>query len=314
MWMCSKQQRFYFSFTSLICAFMVLRGETFVCNGVQYALRGETPRGIVAVKCLTNIMHDVVLPREINGYPLVGIGEMAFDDCAAVHSLTLPDTVRFVGYRAFSGSGITNVFLPSGITNIGFSAFLHCKELTHIKMPDTVSIISSHMFLGCTKLTTVIIGAKVREIEEDAFFLCGKLAEIAFPDRLDTIGQTAFGGAGLSSIVLPESVTNIGFAAFGACTNLKQAVFNGNNFSLPSNLFIECSSLEKVVFKGSVTSIGEWAFMGCARIKEIHFTGLPPLLKGKEIFKEDNNLTIYYSCEGNKWSDTFGGRPTKRSH
>ena len=113
--------------------------------------------------------------------------------------------------------------------------------------------------------------------------------------------------------MFPGSVTNIGLAAFGGCPNLKQVEFKGTNLALPSNLFIECFSLEKVVFRGPVISIGEWAFSGCPRLKEIHFTGPPPLLKGREIFKEADNFTIYYSCESDKWPDVFGGRPTRRS-
>jgi len=68
-----------FLFVPLICSAMVLRGQTFVHDGVRYAFRDDAPRGVVAVRCPTNISHDVVLPREVNGHPLVGIGEMAFD-------------------------------------------------------------------------------------------------------------------------------------------------------------------------------------------------------------------------------------------
>jgi len=50
---------------------------------------------------------DVIIPDEIEGDPVVAIGSNAFNGKTAVTSVTIPDTVAAIGYRAFFGcSGI----------------------------------------------------------------------------------------------------------------------------------------------------------------------------------------------------------------
>ena len=63
-----------------------------------------------------------------------------------------------------------------------------------------------------------------------------------------------------------------------------------------------------------------WSAVGAAAVSTDdpfeglqHLTLAAPPDKGREIFKEADNLTIYYSCESDKWPDVFGGRPTRRS-
>ena len=88
------------------------------------------------------------------------IGDLAFEGCSGLTSLTLPSGLTEIGSCTFRGcSGLTSLTLPSGVTKIGFSAFEGCSGLTSIyvyteKLPD----MGRDVFDGCdAKKCTVYV-------------------------------------------------------------------------------------------------------------------------------------------------------------
>src|ERR1035437_3375386 len=76
---------------------------------------------------------DVKVPDELNGKPVIGIGEYAFEEKSA----------------------ITSIIVPEGITFIGYSAFSHCSSLPEFHIPDGVTIIDDFAFCGCTAIKSI---------------------------------------------------------------------------------------------------------------------------------------------------------------
>ena len=88
------------------------------------------------------------------------IGDLAFEGCSGLTSLTLPSGLTEIGSCTFRGcSGLTSLTLPSGVTEIGYSAFEGCSGLTSIyvyteKLPD----MGRDVFDGCdAKKCTVYV-------------------------------------------------------------------------------------------------------------------------------------------------------------
>ena len=73
----------------------------------------------------------------------------------------------------------------------------------------------------------------------------------------------------LKSLVIPDSVTNIGDYAFWGCTSLKSLVIPDSVTSIGDYAFDDCTSLSSLVIPEGVTSIGHCAFRGCYSLKSL---------------------------------------------
>ena len=102
------------------------------------------------------------------------------------------------------------------------------------------------------------------------FIGCLFLKSLVIPDSVTNIGDYAFSGCrSLKSLVIPDSVTSIGDHAFEDCESLKSLVIPDSVTSIGERAFIGCESLKSLVIPDSVTSIGRRAFSGCCSLKSL---------------------------------------------
>ena len=95
--------------------------------------------------------HDIVIPKTVNGYRVVGIGYDAFsaDDSRdsktweALHKLEkilIPEGVTSIGPSAFYAcSSLPSISIPSSVTSIGYWAFADCSALTELQFLGTTT-------------------------------------------------------------------------------------------------------------------------------------------------------------------------------
>ena len=96
------------------------------------------------------------------------------------------------------------------------------------------------------------------------------ITSIVIPDSVTSIGSSAFSGCkSLAEIDIPDSVTEIGSHAFSGCTSLSKVKLSKNLTGINWGVFSDCTSLTEIDIPDSVTSIGESAFSGCASLAEI---------------------------------------------
>ena len=138
------------------------------------------------------------------------------------------------------GANIKTVIIEDGVTYIGSYAFYGCTGLTSVTIPDSVTSIGSNSFYGCTGLTSITISDSLANIEGDAFnntawynnqpdgmVYAGRVAykyKGTMPDNTSIIirdGTKGIAGSafercnGLRSVIIPDSVTSIGFGSLG---------------------------------------------------------------------------------------------------
>ena len=104
-----------------------------------------------------------------------------------------------------------------------------------------------------TSYTVVAIG-------EYAF---NQLRSIDIPESVTEIGTAAFSSsASLTSVRMGNGVTSVGKNAFAACPGLSEVTLSNSLSAIPSRMFANCTALKNVLIPASVTSIGEYAFSG----------------------------------------------------
>lgn len=71
-----------------------------------------------------------------------------FRNCAALLSVTFPDSVTTIWHSAFEGcSSLTQVTLPNSVTAIGNQAFMDCVNLEKINIPSGVTCVNANLKL-----------------------------------------------------------------------------------------------------------------------------------------------------------------------
>ena len=91
-----------------------------------------------------------------------------------------------------------------------------------------------------------------------------------FPDGspVTSIAPRAFAGNGLiTSIIMPDSVTNIGLGAFYNCYSLTNVAMGNGLVGIGENAFFGCSALPSVSIPKSTVTIGKGAFVGCSSLR-----------------------------------------------
>lgn len=85
------------------------------------------------------------------------------------------------------------------------------------------------------------------------------------------ISDRAFlANGGLTSVVIPESVQQIGLAAFRDCSMLATANLPEGLTTVSDDLFMNCTVLNDLAIPSTVKSIGENAFRQCEKITTVH--------------------------------------------
>ena len=200
--------------------------------------------------------------------------------------------------------GCEKTNIPDSVTTIEDGAFDGCSELESITIPENVRYIGSGVFTGCSSLKKIEVAEKnlvydSRDncnaiIKTETNTLIQGCEKTNIPDSVEKIGWYAFCDSGLTSIVIPESVTSISMCAFAECDNLESIVILGNIGYVAERLFVGCCNLEWIKISDSITYIGEGAFGGCEQLKDIYYMGSAEQWKNITIYNyDDGNYALY---------------------
>ena len=282
-------------------------------------------------------LTSVTIPNSVTS-----IGDCAFDACKSLTSVTIPNSVTHIISGTFKNcSSLTSITIPNSVTHIGDHAFKGCSSLTSITIPSSVTSIGGDAFYGTALYNdpanwengalyidnclikvdnaydgNFTIRANTRLIADWAFsdcshinlnslfsgnkdhesLACTSLTSIIIPNSVTEIGKGAFQGcSSLTAITLSNSITSIGFCAFKDCKSLTSITIPNSVKEVGMEAFRGCESLISVTIPNSVTSIGQGAFCGCTSLRHITIPRRWES-KGKIIFCDSFDFaTIHYS-------------------
>ena len=265
-----------------------------LCEDCMNLQRISLPAGVTAIGDYAfrsgGKLTTVSLPSGLKS-----IGQGAFscridyscDTTFGLHSVSIPDSVEYIGPSAFEGNiNLAYVKLPDNEngTVIGESAFTGC-QLTNLYIPGNIQSISDDAF-GC-KTKHLTIGEGLTEIGDRAFNGLPNLERLTLPESLKTIGANAFAEMGSNacfwdgskyiSISIPDGVTEIGYGAF-AGSSLRDIRLPDSLETVGFQAF-DGSALEVLEYPEGIVSLNEWYTMGCEDLRAIY---LPDTLRSIE--------------------------------
>lgn len=192
------------------------------------------------------------------------LGEYAFNHCSGVTSVRLSNNLTEIKATALSDLGTTSnvagsnpisITLPDSLLYIGGKAFSLSNgsglkgDLT---IPDNVQSIGEDAFVNNHGLTgNLTIGKSVKEIGRGAFSSCNFTGKLSVPGSVTKIGEKAFMNNKFTSIQIANGVTSIGEYAFSGCTSvhsidlssIAQATYGDNAFASMSTKLIYVDNL-----------------------------------------------------------------------
>jgi BspA type Leucine rich repeat region (6 copies) len=192
----------------------------------------ETNGGAITLVKYIGIWGSVVIPGSINGLPVTGIGNSAFDNCPS----------------------LTNIVVGSNITSIAGQAFVGCPNLLSINVDALNPVYSSVNGVLFDKNQVTLL-----------YYPGGRAGSYTIPDGVTSIPSYAFQSCpNLTSLTVPASVSVIEPLAFNVDTSLMALYFEGNAPTVDSFAFYNIQNTVTVFYLQATT--GWDATLGGLRI------------------------------------------------
>jgi len=189
------------------------------CDGItSISIPGSVTDIFQRAFCGCTGLTSVTIPNNVSY-----IGNEVFRSCSGLTSVTLPAGLTSIPKKTFlCCTGLTSVNIPSGVTSIGPSAFESCASLTSVSLPSGVTSVEDGTFRNCNNLASVSLPDGLRSIGKDAFYRCSSLRSITIPAGVTTLSENCFCSCGLTTVIIPASVSSMGASAF-SCATLREA-------------------------------------------------------------------------------------------
>ncbi|MCD7724134.1 MAG: leucine-rich repeat domain-containing protein [Clostridiales bacterium] len=302
---------------------------------------GEQPRDITIPNGVTEIpsytfynwasVTDITMPDSVNS-----IGDSAFYGCTALENVYAPNIESWMNIT-FSNATSTPMYYADNV-------YIDGEILRSVTVPDSITAISDYAFYNWTTLSSINISDNVKSIGEKAFYNCVRLANITLGNGITSIGADAFSGCSgltnvyapsieawlnitfssaastpmrnaqnvyingetISSVTVPNSITEISPYAFYNWTTLTDITMSNSVTSIGYSAFSGCIALTKAITSDSVTGIGASAFSGCSQLTDVTLgSGLTSI--GSNAFQNCSALSNVYIPNIEMWFNlTFG--------
>ncbi len=133
----------------------------------------------ITIKGYSGSESDLVIPAEIDGIPVTGIGKNAFENNKHLVSVQLPDSIFRIGSAAFCDCrSLRHINIPHRVTRLDRSTFMNCVSLEEINIPHRIKLIAYAAFQNCTALKSIYLPKRVMDVSNMSFIFCSSLQEI----------------------------------------------------------------------------------------------------------------------------------------
>ena len=296
-------------------------------EGITYTVNKETgtAAAIYADPGITEANILATVAADGREYPVTAIGMEAFNHCASLKSVTIPDGVASIGGAAFFSCLLEQVVCQASVPPmLGESVFGGLTyALAELQVPSGAEQAYRVAEGWCyfylyTAIDGIVYGYDSGMQGISVMGYMGEPVDAVIPATVELDGMNvsvtgvagyAFSGCtSLRSITLPETVTNIGNWAFHRCTSLESITLPEGIQSIGNMVFAYCASLAGIVLPSTMQYIDATAFADCP-LKEVYSHAAVPPTVSNGLFDEEiyavatlhvpsNAVEAYQAAEG----------------
>ena len=243
-------------------------------------------------KNYNNLIKRIVVEEGItrigNGaFVCAGTTIADFNSIGSVESVTLPSTLKSIGWKAFWNTGCDSLIVPKNVTEAGWafqmarfenvivnmsqipSEMFEYALIDDIVLSNNVKEIDKRAFES-SSIKSIKFSSSVSKVGEKAFQGCKKLDTLEIPGNVKTIGRYAFMGCtSLENIKLSNGIESIGFEAFSGCENLKEITVPKSVDEIEGYCFEGCKKLQSAIINANVESMGGGSFCNCTELQTV---------------------------------------------
>lgn len=268
----------------------------------------ENSDGTIKIIKYSGEEKTIIIPDEIDGIKVTGIGEWAFDQSPNLESVTVGENITQISSRAFQDCKSLRM-IDVNIQNPCYSSYggvLFDKNQTRLiccpmniktdayNISDSVTEIADNAFLNCVNLKAVNVGNDNASYSSENGVLFNKdktrlilcpisadMQEYTVPNSVEIIDADAFdGNKNLTKIIISNNVSDIETGAFKNCENLvgilvsdKNETYSSRNGVLynknQTEIIAAPNALAVCVIPGTIEEIGKDVFKECTQLESI---------------------------------------------
>lgn len=161
-------------------------------TSLDYLRYTVTESGVRITGCEKDA-EEIEIPAQIEGKPVTVVDWYAFERCAKLRSVVIPDTVTHISRFAFAHCiSLETVNLPTSLYAIEQYAFFDCPRLQGLRLPEHLTIIEERAFCGCDAITDITIPESCTSVGDYAFLDCDSLYRVGIQGDAQ-LGLRSFG-------------------------------------------------------------------------------------------------------------------------
>ena len=136
----------------------------------KYFSYNDWNEGVVIEGCSSE-EKVVVVPKEINGKPVIAIAQRGMANLEKCEAIVLPDTVRYVGESSFGrDKALKYIYLGTSLETVDDHAFLGASSLESVVFPEGTKSIGQLVFSDTPSIKSITIPESVTEITDLFYF------------------------------------------------------------------------------------------------------------------------------------------------
>ena len=222
--------------------YLIAADKTFA-SLTEYTVKADTL--VIADDAFSGVGYTAKLKKMTLPDGLYRIGQSAFSKLYSLTEINIPDSVRSVGYGAFSASGYDTAQNYTGgglyvgnwlvaVQNDAMTSFTvregtvgvadgkdtalfptGAQKITQLTLPSSLKYIGARSFARL-HITDLELPSGLQTLGEGAFSSCSWLKTVNLGEctELESIGAQAFTSAAISEITIPENVASMGELVF----------------------------------------------------------------------------------------------------